>query len=111
MHSPLTGGRIKTQLPNFQIVKDGLIGLFASIAGGFTVSKVLSLIGITMTLLKTSANAGGRNEINNTKSGSLLVKKAQTGQYITTPTLLTEVKKNVSGILHRTIVSQRFKTN
>ena len=111
MHSPLTGGRIKTQLPNFQIVKDGLIGLFASIAVGFTVSTVLCLIVITLTLLSTSANAAGRNEINNTKSGSLLVKNAQTGQYIPTPTLLTEVKINVSGILARTRVSQRFQNN
>lgn len=111
MHSPLTGGRIKTQLPNYHIVKDGLKGLFASIVVGFTVSTILVLIVITLTLLSTSASATGVDQINNTKSGSLLVKNAQTGQYMPTPTLLTDVKINVSGILARTKVSQQFQNN
>ena len=111
MHSPLTGGRIKTQSPNDQIVKDGLRGLLASIAVGFTVSTVLVLIVITLTLLSTAASAASVDQINNTKSGSLLVKNAQTGHYMPTPTLLTDVKINVSGILARTTVSQQFQNN
>ncbi len=111
MQSPLTGSGFETQSPKNQILKDGLKGLLASIAAGITVATFLSLTILVLAFLSSSAIANGVEAITSAKSGSLLVKNAQTGQYMPTPLLATDVKINVSGILTRTKVSQKFQNN
>ena len=111
MQSPLTDDLLDTQMAKSHILKDGLKGLIASIAIGITVATFLSLSILAMTLLSDSASAAGVDQITNAKSGSLLVKNVQTGQYMPSPILATDVKINVSGILARTRVSQRFQNN
>jgi Ca-activated chloride channel homolog len=111
MNTPLTGHWTHIQSPASQIMKDGFKGLLTTISVGLTIGTFLSIVILALILTSTVANAANTDALSNTKSGSLLVKNAQTGEYMPTPTLATDVNISVSGILSRTKVSQKFQNN
>ena len=111
MHTPLTGHWTHIQSPASQIMKDSFKGLLTTISVGLTIAACLSIVILTLILTSTVANAAKTDALSNAKSGSLLVKNAQTGEYMPTPTLATDVNISVSGILSRTKVSQKFQNN
>ena len=111
MQSPSSGSWRYTQIPQKTIITDGLKGLFISIGVGLTSATFLFAATLALTLIAGAANAEELNDLQKTSSGSLLVKNAQTGEYTPTPTLATEVEIDVSGMLSRTKVSQKFQNN
>ncbi|MBT6185326.1 MAG: marine proteobacterial sortase target protein, partial [Betaproteobacteria bacterium] len=111
MQSPSSGSWRYTQIPKKTIITDGLKGLFISIGVGLTTATFLFATTLALTLIAGAANAEELNDLQKTSSGSLLVKNAQTGEYTATPTLATEVEIDVSGMLSRTKVSQKFQNN
>ncbi|MDA9295715.1 VIT domain-containing protein, partial [Burkholderiales bacterium] len=111
MQSPSSGSWRYTQIPQKTIITDGLKGLFISIGVGLTTATFLFATTLALTLIAGAANAEELNDLQKTSSGTLLVKNAQTGEYTPTPTLATEVEIDVSGMLSRTKVSQKFQNN
>ena len=109
MNTPVTGHWAHIQSPKSQVLKDSVKGLLATIGTGLTIASFLSLFILAVT--STGANAASSNALSNAKSGSLLVKNIQTGEYMPTPILATDVTISVSGILSRTKVSQKFQNN
>ncbi len=109
MNTPVTGHWAHIQSPKSQVLKDSVKGLLATIGTGLTIASFLSLFILAVT--STSANAASSNALSSAKSGSLLVKNIQTGEYMPTPILATDVTISVSGILSRTKVSQKFQNN
>ena len=111
MQSPSSGSWRYSQIPKKTIITDGLKGLFISIGVGLTTATFLFATTLALTLIAGAANAEELNDLQKRSSGSLLVKNAQTGEYTPTPTLATEVEIDVSGMLSRTKVSQKFRNN
>jgi len=91
------------------VARDALTGVAASIAVGLLTALVLAALVLLPTLVRAAEpDALPEVRMNDVHSGSLLFRTTQAGLYRHAPTLHTDVKIKVSGMVARAKVVQRF---
>ncbi len=68
-----------------------------------------AIIIFTLFILPFKASAGDMMSLDQVGTGNLLIRTETPGQYLSAPSVTTDVKINVTGTIARTVVTQRFE--